>query len=86
MSVLTTKQILEIIPHRQPFLLIDTVEELELSLIHIWTYTSLRNQLKQAYLAFLIFAQRNQTCQRHPEHCALHCPLIPKYHFELVSA
>ena len=27
MSVLTTKQIMEIIPHRQPFLLIDTVEE-----------------------------------------------------------
>ena len=26
MSVLTTKQIMEIIPHRQPFLLIDTVE------------------------------------------------------------
>ena len=45
------------------------------------TYTSLRSQLKQAYLAFLIFAQRNQTCQRHPENCALHCPLIPKYHF-----
>lgn len=35
----------------------------------------------QAYLAFLIFAQRNQTCQRHPENCALHCPLIPKYQF-----
>lgn len=29
MSVLDTKQIMEIIPHRQPFLLIDTVEELE---------------------------------------------------------
>lgn len=29
MSILTTKQIMEIIPHRQPFLLIDTVEELE---------------------------------------------------------
>ena len=29
MSVLTTKQIMEIIPHRKPFLLIDTVEELE---------------------------------------------------------
>lgn len=29
MSVLTTKQIMEIIPHRHPFLLIDTVEELE---------------------------------------------------------
>ena len=29
MSVSTTKQIMEIIPHRQPFLLIDTVEELE---------------------------------------------------------
>ncbi len=28
MSVLTTQQILEILPHRQPFLLIDTVEEL----------------------------------------------------------
>ena len=35
MSVLTTKEIMEIIPHRQPFLLIDTIEELELSLIHI---------------------------------------------------
>ncbi|MGN0485124.1 MAG: 3-hydroxyacyl-ACP dehydratase FabZ [Lachnospiraceae bacterium] len=29
MAVLTTKEIMEIIPHRQPFLLIDTVEELE---------------------------------------------------------
>ena len=29
MSVLTTKEIMNIIPHRQPFLLIDTVEELE---------------------------------------------------------
>lgn len=29
MSVLDTKQIMEIIPHRQPFLLIDTIEELE---------------------------------------------------------
>lgn len=28
MSVLTTKQIMEIIPHRQPFLLVDTIEEL----------------------------------------------------------
>lgn len=28
MSVYTTKQIMEILPHRQPFLLIDTVEEL----------------------------------------------------------
>ena len=29
MSVLTTKEIMEIIPHRQPFLLIDRIEELE---------------------------------------------------------
>lgn len=29
MSVLTTKEIMEIIPHRQPFLLIDTIEEVE---------------------------------------------------------
>ena len=29
MSVLTTKEIMEIIPHRQPMLLIDTVEELK---------------------------------------------------------
>lgn len=29
MSVLTAKEILEIIPHRQPFMLVDTVEELE---------------------------------------------------------
>ena len=29
MSLLNTKQIMEIIPHRQPFLLIDTIEELE---------------------------------------------------------
>ena len=29
MAVLDTKQIMEIIPHRQPFLLIDTVEELK---------------------------------------------------------
>jgi 3-hydroxyacyl-[acyl-carrier-protein] dehydratase len=30
MSLLTTKQIMEIIPHRQPMLLIDTVEEMEI--------------------------------------------------------
>ncbi|MCC8151212.1 MAG: 3-hydroxyacyl-ACP dehydratase FabZ [Lachnospiraceae bacterium] len=29
MSVLTTKEIMEIIPHRQPMLLIDTIEEWE---------------------------------------------------------
>ena len=29
MSVYTTREILEIIPHRQPFMLIDTIEELE---------------------------------------------------------
>lgn len=29
MAVLTTKQIMEIIPHRHPFLLVDTIEELE---------------------------------------------------------
>ena len=29
MSVLSAKEIMEIIPHRQPFLLIDTIEELE---------------------------------------------------------
>lgn len=29
MSVLTTKEILDIIPHRQPFMLVDTIEELE---------------------------------------------------------
>ena len=29
MSLLTTKEIMEIIPHRQPMLLIDTVEEME---------------------------------------------------------
>lgn len=29
MAVLTTKQIMEIIPHRQPFMLIDTIEELK---------------------------------------------------------
>ena len=29
MSVFTTKEIMEIIPHRYPFLLIDTIEELE---------------------------------------------------------
>ncbi len=29
MSLLTTKEIMEIIPHRQPFLLIDTIEEME---------------------------------------------------------
>lgn len=29
MSVLSTKEIMEIIPHRQPFLLIDTIEELQ---------------------------------------------------------
>ncbi|MBO5094637.1 MAG: 3-hydroxyacyl-ACP dehydratase FabZ [Lachnospiraceae bacterium] len=29
MSVLTAKQIMEIIPHRQPFMLVDTIEELE---------------------------------------------------------
>ena len=29
MSLLTTKEIMDIIPHRYPFLLIDTIEELE---------------------------------------------------------
>lgn len=29
MSKLTTKEIMDIIPHRQPFLLIDTIEEME---------------------------------------------------------
>ena len=29
MSVLNTAEIMEILPHRHPFLLIDTVEELE---------------------------------------------------------
>ena len=29
MSLLTTKEIMDIIPHRQPMLLIDTIEELE---------------------------------------------------------
>ncbi len=29
MSLLNTKQIMEIIPHRQPFLLLDTIEKLE---------------------------------------------------------
>lgn len=29
MSVYTAKEIMEIIPHRQPFMLIDTIEELE---------------------------------------------------------
>ncbi|MBO5165111.1 MAG: 3-hydroxyacyl-ACP dehydratase FabZ [Lachnospiraceae bacterium] len=29
MAVLNTKQIMEIIPHRQPFLLVDTIEEME---------------------------------------------------------
>ena len=29
MALLTNKEIMEIIPHRQPMLLIDTVEELE---------------------------------------------------------
>jgi 3-hydroxyacyl-[acyl-carrier-protein] dehydratase len=30
MSILNTKQIMDILPHRQPFLLIDTIEELDL--------------------------------------------------------
>jgi len=29
MSLMTAKEIMEIIPHRQPFMLIDTIEELE---------------------------------------------------------
>ncbi len=29
MAVLTAKEIMEIIPHRQPFMLVDTIEELE---------------------------------------------------------
>lgn len=29
MAILTAKQIMEIIPHRQPFMLVDTIEELE---------------------------------------------------------
>lgn len=30
MSVLSAKEIMEIIPHRQPFMLVDTIEELEM--------------------------------------------------------
>ena len=33
MSLLGTKEIMEIIPHRQPFLLLDTIEELEPGLL-----------------------------------------------------
>ena len=29
MSLMTAKEIMEIIPHRQPFMLIDTIEEME---------------------------------------------------------
>ena len=29
MSLLSAKQIMEIIPHRQPFMLLDTIEEME---------------------------------------------------------
>ena len=29
MSLMTAKEIMKIIPHRQPFMLIDTIEELE---------------------------------------------------------
>ena len=29
MSLMSTEQIMEVIPHRQPFLLLDTIEELE---------------------------------------------------------
>ena len=29
MSIMTAKEIMEIIPHRQPFMLVDTIEELE---------------------------------------------------------
>lgn len=29
MSIMTAKEIMEIIPHRQPFMLIDTIEEME---------------------------------------------------------
>lgn len=29
MSVLSTREIMDIIPHRHPFLLVDTIEELE---------------------------------------------------------
>lgn len=32
MSLMGTKEIMEIIPHRQPFLLIDTIEELEVGI------------------------------------------------------
>lgn len=32
MSVYTTKEIMDIIPHRHPFLLIDTIEELEVGM------------------------------------------------------
>ena len=35
MSVLNTKQIMEIIPHRQPMLLIDTVEEIEYGIVRL---------------------------------------------------
>jgi 3-hydroxymyristoyl/3-hydroxydecanoyl-(acyl carrier protein) dehydratase len=33
MSVYTAKEIMEIIPHRHPFMLIDTIEELSTNLI-----------------------------------------------------
>ena len=34
MSVYTAKEIMEIIPHRHPFMLIDTIEELEPGGVH----------------------------------------------------
>ena len=33
MSVYNTQEIMEILPHRHPFLLIDTIEELEQALL-----------------------------------------------------
>ena len=46
---LTTKEIMEIIPHRHPFLLIDTIEELERNVLPIMSRisqdTSHRNRL-----------------------------------------
>ncbi len=58
MSVYTTKEIMEIIPHRQPFLLIDTIEELEVGKKAVGKSVSLiTNRFLQG-----IF-RRNQSCR-----------------------
>ena len=54
MSILNTSQIMEILPHRHPFLLIDTVEELEVGV------RAVAKKRKTAYFAGINSAKFKQ--------------------------